>query len=188
MAAYAEQEIINGCRKKDRVYEEHLYKQYYGMFLAICMRYAKDIQNAKQLLNDGFLKIFMSIGSFRGEGSFEGWMKRIMVNTCLEYVRSGDFKKSGQTVHKDVMDEKEDMVVYNDAVAKIDAHELVTMIQALPPVSRTVFNLYAFEGYSHIEIATLLNITVGTSSWHVHNARTVLRQKIMTKNKLYERR
>lgn len=186
MAAYAEQEIINGCLKKDRKYEEHLYKQYYGMFLAICMRYAKDVQNAKQLLNDGFVKIFMSIGSFRSEGSFEGWMKRIMVNTCLEYVRSGDFKKSSQTVHKDVMDDKDDMVVYNEAIAKIDSHELIMMIQALPPVSRTVFNLFVFDGYSHNEIATLLNITTGTSSWHMHNARTILQQKIMIKDKQYE--
>ncbi|MBS1689463.1 MAG: sigma-70 family RNA polymerase sigma factor, partial [Bacteroidetes bacterium] len=114
MAVYAEQEIINGCLKKDRVYEEHLYKQYYSMFLAICMRYAKDIQNAKQLLNDGFVRIFMSIGTFRNEGSFEGWMRRIMVNTCLEYIKSSDFKKNSQVIHKEEIDEGQSMVVYNE--------------------------------------------------------------------------
>ncbi|HXS37843.1 MAG TPA: sigma-70 family RNA polymerase sigma factor [Flavipsychrobacter sp.] len=186
MAVYAEQEIIKGCLRKDRVYEEHLYKQYYSMFLAICMRYAKDVQNAKQLLNDGFVKIFMSIGSFRNEGSFEGWMRKIIVNTCLEYLKSSDFKKNSQTVHTDVIDEKESMVVYNEAQKNIDAHELIAMLQALPPVTRVVFNLFAFEGYNHNEIAAMLNISIGTSSWHVHNARSILQRKIMVKNKLYE--
>lgn len=186
MAAYAEQEIINGCLKKDSVYEEHLYKQYYSMFLGICMRYAKDIQNAKQLLNDGFVKIFMSIGSFRNEGSFEGWMRKIIVNTCLEYIKSKDFKKNSLVVHKDIVDDEADMVVYNEAQKNIDAHELITILQGLPPVTRVVFNLFAFEGYSHIEIAALLNISTGTSSWHVHNARSILKKKITIKNRQYE--
>jgi len=186
MAVYAEQEIITGCLKKDRVYEEHLYKQYYSMFLAICMRYAKDIQNAKQLLNDGFVRIFMSMGSFRNEGSFEGWMRKIMVNTCLEYIKSSDFKKNSQVVHKDIIDEDQSSVVYNEAQKNMDAHELIAMLQCLPPVTRAVFNLFAFEGYSHNEIAALLNISISTSSWHVHHARSILQPKIMTKNRLYE--
>jgi len=186
MAVYAEQEIIKGCLKKDRVYEEYLYKQYYSMFLSICMRYAKDIQNAKQLLNDGFVKIFMSIGSFRNEGSFEGWMRKIIVNTCLEYIKSKDFKKNSLTVHTDVIDNEEGMVVYNEAQKKIDAHELIALLQGLPPVTRVVFNLFAFEGYNHNEIAALLSISIGTSSWHVHNARNILKGKIMIKNKQYE--
>jgi RNA polymerase sigma factor (sigma-70 family) len=184
MAVYAEQEIINGCLKKDRIYEEHLYKQYYSMFLAICMRYAKDNQNAKQLLNDGFVKIFMSIGRFRNEGSFEGWMRKIIVNTCLEYIKSSDFKKNSQVVYKEAI-EAEHTVVYNEAPQNLDAHELITVLQCLPPVTRVVFNLFAFEGYSHNEIAALLKISINTSSWHVHNARSILQRKITTKNKLH---
>jgi RNA polymerase sigma factor (sigma-70 family) len=186
MAVYTEQEVINGCLRKDRVYEEYLYKQYYGIFLAICMRYAKDMHYAKQLLNDGFVKIFMSIGSFRNEGSFEGWMKRIIVNTCLKYLSSSDFKKNSQVLHKDVVEEKGNMVVYNEAMQSIDAQDILALLQTLPPVTRVIFNLFAFDGYSHKEIAGMLNITIGTSSWHVHNARSILQQKIMVKNKLYE--
>ena len=166
MAGYAEEEIIKGCLKKDRIYEEHLYEQYYSMFLSICMRYAKDIQNAKQLLNDGFVKIFMSIGSFRNDGSFEGWMRKIIVNTCLEYIKSRDFKKNSQVVHRGMIDDEEGMVVYNEAQKNIDAYELITILQGLPPVTRVVFNLFAFEGYNHTEIAALLNISVGKNSPH----------------------
>lgn len=186
MAVYTEQEVINGCLKKDKVYEEYLYKQYYSIFLAICMRYAKDMQYAKQLLNDGFVKIFMSIGSFRNEGSFEGWMKKIMVNTCLKYVNSNDFKKNNLVVHKEVIDERENMVVYNEAMGNIDANDILALIQSLPPVTRVVFNLFAFDGFNHNEIAALLNISVGTSSWHVHHARSILQKKIMIKKRLYE--
>lgn len=186
MAAYAEEEIINGCLRKDKVYEEHLYKQYYSMFLAICMRYAKDIRNARQLLNDGFVKIFMSMSSFRREGSFEGWMRKIIVNTCLEYIKSSEFKKNSRTVHTDVIEQEEHKVVYNEALKNMEAHELIAMLQCLPPVTRVVFNLFAFEGYSHNEIAALLHISVGTSSWHVHHARSILQRKIIAKNKLYE--
>ena len=186
MAVYAEQEIINGCLKKDRLYEEHLYEKYYSMFLGVCMRYAKDNQNAKQLLNDGFVKIFMSIGSFRNEGSFEGWMRKIMVNTCLEYIKSSAFRKNSLIVHTDMTTEMETLAVYNEALRNIDALDLVAMLQLLPPVTRVVFNLFAFEGYNHNEIASLLNISIGTSSWHVHNARSILQRKITIKNKVYE--
>ena len=79
MPVYTEQELIVGCRQKDRQYQEQLYKQYYSMFLLVCARYAKDMQDAEQLLNDGFLKVFTHIGSFKDKGSFEGWMRRIMV-------------------------------------------------------------------------------------------------------------
>jgi len=188
MAEYAEQEIIEGCLKKDRIYEEYLYKRYYGMFLTICMRYAKDVQNAKQLLNDGFVRIFMSISKFRGEGSFEGWMRKIMVNTCLEYLKSSEFKKAAQTIHKEVMEEKDGLVAYNDAVSNIDANELIAMLQSLPTVTRTVFNLFAFEGYTHNEIAALLKMSTGTSHWHVHHARSILQQLIMKRNEWYERK
>ncbi len=188
MAEYAEQEIIEGCLKKDRIYEEYLYKKYYNMFLAICMRYAKDVQNAKQLLNDGFVRIFMSVSKFRNEGSFEGWMRKIMVNTCLEYLKSGEFKKAAQTIHKDVMEEKEGTVILNEAVSNMNANELIAMLQALPPVTRTVFNLFAFEGYTHNEIAALLKMSTGTSHWHVHHARSVLQQLIMKGNEMYERK
>lgn len=186
METYTEQEVIDGCRRKDRTYEEYLYKKYYGRFLGICMRYAKDPQYARNLLNDGFVKIFMSVKDFRNEGSFEGWMKRIIINTCLKYVNSTSFKTNRQMLRNDVTEEKESMVVYNEALEHIDANEVLALLQQLPPVTRAVFNLFAFDGYSHQEIAEMLHMSVGTSSWHVHNARKILQQKIMAKNSVYE--
>lgn len=186
MAEYSEKEIIKGCLKKDRIYEEYLYKKYYSIFLAVCARYGRDMQDAKQLLNDGFVRIFMSIASYRNAGSFEGWMRKIMVNTCLEYLKSSYFKKGTVTMHEGAMEDSKTVAVYNDAVSRMDYKELIGLLQALPPVTRTVFNLFVFEEHSHNEIATLLNISTGTSHWHVHHARKTLQNMIKTRNKLYE--
>ena len=87
MPACSEEEIIAGCRKKDRAMQELLYRTYYSTFLKVCARYAKSMQDAEQLLNDGFLKVFTQVDNFRNTGSFGGWMQRIMVNTCLDYYR-----------------------------------------------------------------------------------------------------
>jgi RNA polymerase sigma-70 factor (ECF subfamily) len=108
-------------------------------------------------------------------------MRRIIINTCLEYVKSSEFKKNSQTIHKDFMEDEKHMVVYNEVQKNIDAHELVAMLQWLPPVTRAVFNLFAFEGYNHNEIAALLGISINTSAWHVHNARSILQKKIILK-------
>ena len=101
MPAYSEQEIIAGCRDQNRTLQEHLYKIYYSMFLKVCARYAKDMMDAEQLLNDGFLKIFNNISKFGNAGSFEGWMRRIMVNTCLDYLRSKYMKEEGAVASAD---------------------------------------------------------------------------------------
>ena len=93
MPSYSEEEIIAGCRQKNRALQEHLYKSYYSMFLKVCARYAKSMEDAEQLLNDGFLKVFTQIDKFNNTGSFGGWMQRIMVNTCLDYLRSTSLKE-----------------------------------------------------------------------------------------------
>src|SRR6202008_2872849 len=93
MPAYSEEEIIAGCRQKNRTFQEHLYKMYYSMFLKVCARYAKSMQDAEQLLNDGFLKVFSQVDHFKNTGSFPGWMQRIMINTCLDYLRSTSLKQ-----------------------------------------------------------------------------------------------
>lgn len=188
MAEHAEQEIINGCLRQDRVYEEYLYKKYYSIFLTVCMRYAKDLQTAKQLLNDGFVKIFLSMKTFRNEGSFEGWMRKIMVNTCLEYLKSKEFKRNAQTIHVDITEDKTTITVDNNAISNLSANELIGMLQLLPPVTRTVFNLFVFESFNHKEIGALLDISDGTSHWHVHHARSVLQKMIKMRDKQYEQK
>lgn len=186
MLKYSEQDIINGCRNNDPACQEYLYKQYYSLFLKVCARYAKSMEDAEQLLNDGFFKIFSNIKTYKEAGSFEGWMKRIMVNTCLDYLKSKYVKTA---IHTDVNTDRlpESKVwVDNSGLNNIEFKELVSTIQSLPPMTRTVFNLFVFDDFSHKQIAVLLNISVGTSYWHVNQARILLQKKIASnKNPIY---
>jgi len=178
MPAYSEQEIIAGCRDKNRTIQEHLYKIYYSMFLKVCARYAKDMEDAEQLLNDGFLKIFNNVSKFASQGSFEGWMRRIMVNTCLDYLRTKDLKQAMIMHVKSVPPEDTVISVSNSGLENMEFKELVSVIQSLPVMTRTVFNLFVFEGYNHAEIAGQFKISEKTSQWHVHQARSLLQQKL----------
>ncbi|MEI8278556.1 MAG: sigma-70 family RNA polymerase sigma factor [Bacteroidota bacterium] len=178
MPAYSEQEIIAGCRSKNRAFQEHLYKTYYSMFLKVCARYAKDMEDAEQLLNDGFMKIFVHIEKFSNQGSFEGWMRRIMVNTCLDYLRSSYVKEAKLMQAKGVPAEESPIAINSDVLESIEFKELVKVIQLLPVMTRTVFNLYVFDGYTHAQVADLVHISEKTSQWHVHHARTLLQKKL----------
>jgi len=191
MPPYSEQEIIKGCQDNDRVYQEFLYKNYYSLFMKMCARYAKNLEDAEQLLNDSFLRIFNNVHSFRQAGSFEGWMKRIVVNTCLDYLKSKQLKNSLQVNYAATMTEDTNLSFSTQALHQLEFKELLNMIQTLPPVSKTVFNLYVFDGFSHKEIGSMLEITESTSSWHLHHARTQLQKKIKTATadqKLYEQK
>ncbi len=179
MPAYSVEEIITGCRKKNRAIQEHLYKIYYSMFLKICARYARNMQDAEQLLNDGFMKIFQSADQFKNSGSFEGWMRKIMVNTCLDHLRNNGLQQEKAVQRNSIPAEESGLSVSNYGMERMEFKELVCHIQALPTMTRTVFNLYVFEGLSHREIATQLDISDGTSHWHLHQARSVLQKRIM---------
>lgn len=178
MPAYSEEEIIAGCRKKNRAVQEHLYKVYYSTFLKVCARYAKSMQDAEQLLNDGFLKVFTQIDNFRNIGSFGGWMQRIMINTCLDYLRSTSLKEEMNMHIKSIPAEESNISVSNEGLENIEFKELLAVIQSLPSMTRTVFNLFVFDGFNHKEISSQLDISEGTSHWHVHQARSILQKKI----------
>jgi RNA polymerase sigma factor (sigma-70 family) len=179
MPAYSEQEIIAGCRQKDRAIQEHLYKTYYSVFLKVCARYAKDMQDAEQLLNDGFLKVFTQIDNFKNTGSFEGWIRRIVINTCLDYLRSSSLKEEMVMHVKAIPAKESNLAVSNEGIDRIEFKDMVKMIQSLPAMTRTVFNLSVFDGFNHKEISTQLSISEGTSHWHLHQARNLLQKKIM---------
>jgi RNA polymerase sigma-70 factor (ECF subfamily) len=182
MPEYNEQDIITGCRKKNRAIQEHLYKINYSLFLKVCARYAKNMMDAEQLLNDGFLKIFTQIDKYANTGSFEGWMKKVMVNTCLDYLRS-TYLKEEMTIHVHaIQPEETQLSVTNEGMESLEFRELVATIQTLPAMTRTVFNLFVFEGFNHKEISEQLDISEVTSHWHVHQARNVLQKKIMQVN------
>ena len=188
MPEFSELEIIEGCCAGKRTYQEFLYRQYHTEFLKVCLRYAQDFQDAEQLLQDGFLKIFHNIQHFERKGSFEGWMRRIMVNTCLDHLRSKAFRDQQQLSFISDIPEFSGHQCDASVLQKIAFDNLVAIIQNLPPTSKAVFNLFVFEGYSHKEIAKELNISEGTSQWHVNNARKNLQQKIMEQNKQSEER
>ncbi len=182
MPAYSEQEIIAGCRQRSRAIQEYLYRVYYSIFLKVCSRYAKDMQDAEQLLNDGFLKVFTQIDKFNNSGSFEGWMRRIVVNTCLDYLRSTALKEEMAMHVRAVPAEESDLSVTNLGMESIEFKEMVQMIQSLPAMTRTVFNLFVFDGYNHKEISSQLDISEGTSHWHLHQARGLLQKKIIKRD------
>jgi len=151
---------------------------YYSTFLKVCARYAKSMQDAEQLLNDGFLKIFTQAEQYKNTGSFGGWMQRIMVNTCLDYLRGTSLKEEMHMHSNSIPAEESNISVNNDAIESMDFRELVKIIQSLPAMTRTVFNLFVFDGYNHKEISEQLTISEGTSSWHVHQARNMLQKRI----------
>ena len=149
------------------------------MYLKVCARYAKNMEDAEQLLNDGFLKVFTQIDFFKNAGSFAGWMQRIMVNTCLDYLRSTSLKEEMAMHVNSIPAEESNIAVGNEAIEHMEFRELVNVIQSLPAMTRTVFNLFVFDGYNHKEIAQQLEISEGTSHWHVHQARNTLQKKII---------
>jgi RNA polymerase sigma factor (sigma-70 family) len=177
-----EQQIIEGCKNGRREIQEHLYRMYYSTFLKICARYARDMMDAEQLLNDGFMKIFAQVGQYKGEGSFEGWMKRVMINTCLDYLKS-KYLRSSTMIHANsetLLDHEVDQG--SGVLSSLAFRDLVQLIQSLPVMTRTVFNMHVFEAYPHKQIAAQLQISEGTSQWHLHQARAMLQQKIKTMN------
>jgi len=180
MPAPNEQELINGCRNKDRYWQEQLHRTYYGRLMRICARYARNMEDAEQLLQDGFLRIFSKIDSYEHKGSFEGWMKQIIVNICLDFLKTKTGKAMADLeIDHHLTDTLPGTIVQN-GLEQLAFKDLLRIIQQLPDMNRTVFNLFVFEGYSHKEIASLLGTTESSSSWHVYQARKLLQESILT--------
>jgi RNA polymerase sigma factor (sigma-70 family) len=165
--------IIQGCLKGDRSAQRHLYDTYSGKFLAICIRYLKDREHAEDVMIEGFTKIFEKLPQFQNKGSFEGWMKRIIVTQALMTLRSNRHLTMEVNMEND-----SDFKDHNYELNHLETEELMDMVKSLPVGYRTVFNLYAIEGYSHKEIAELLGINESTSKSQLNRARNVLKEKI----------
>lgn len=174
----SEQQLIEGCQRGDRRAQKELYELYSRKMMGVCLRYVNDRETARDLLQDGFVKIFTSIGSFSGIGSFEGWMRKIFVNCALEYLRKSDVLREAT----DLDNTAELVNADSSAISDISAAELMNMVKELPAGFRTVFNLFAIEGYSHKEIAEMLDITDSTSRSQYTRAKQLLKKKI---NSLY---
>ncbi|MCC8019344.1 MAG: sigma-70 family RNA polymerase sigma factor [Rikenellaceae bacterium] len=169
-----EKEIIEGCRRGDPLSQRELYMRFSSLMYGVCLRYVKDRSLAEDIMHDGFITIFTKIGEFRGEGSFEGWCRRIFVNTALGHLR----KKNALDESDNIDDIRWLEGGGTDAVEKMSGDELLEVIDHLPQGYRTILNLYAVEGYSHKEIGEMLGISENTSRSQYFRARGKLMEII----------
>ena len=166
-------ELIDGCKKRDRHAQRFLFEHYSGRMLALCCRYVKDRMDGEDVMVVAFTKVFDRIGQFKGEGSFEGWIRRIMVNESLTYLR----KNKSMYLETDI-EAAEREPDYDKLGGELEAEDLRKLIADLPTGYRIVFNLYAIDGYSHQEIATQLGVSENTSKSQLSRARALLQKKL----------
>jgi RNA polymerase sigma factor (sigma-70 family) len=165
-----EAQLIEACLRNDRNAQRKLYNAYAGRMLVVCMRYVQNQAEAEDILQEGFIKVFQNLDKFRAESTLGSWIKRIVINTAINQIRS---QKHFQDM--DDVQEYENQVSDNQSgIETIHFQELIEMIQKLPKGCRTVFNLFAVEGYKHHEIAQMLNITEGTSKSQYSRAKAIL--------------
>jgi RNA polymerase sigma-70 factor (ECF subfamily) len=175
--------LIQGCKRKDRESQRLLYQHYYSYALCICIRYSRNVAEAKEVVNDGFMKVFGKIDQYNSEAPFKGWIRKIMINTSIDQYRR-ELKHQNQVPEEVARHE----FIEPSVVDNISHEELVGLVQRLSPAYRTVFNLYVIDGYTHEEIAKLLKISSGTSKSNLLKARENLRRMLEVMNKVsYEK-
>ena len=179
MPNYSEEELIKGCIENNRKHQEALYRRFFEPMMRMCMRYTKDREVALEIINSGFLKVFVKLHTFQFKGSLEGWIRRIVFHTLSDH-----FKKKKNSVHFLEIEER-DQPLDAEVYEKLYLEDIIQLTEKLPEASRRVFIKYAIEGYTHVEIAKELNISQGTSKWHLSNARDKLK-KLIKRN--YKRR
>ncbi|WP_081208910.1 RNA polymerase sigma factor [Salegentibacter sediminis] len=170
--------LIKRAAKNDKEAQRQLYEAHAGKMLSVCRQYIKDLQQAEEVMLNGFLKVFLHLKSFKSEGSFEGWIRKIMVRECISFLRS---KKDFQFLE----DEFSQPEIAETVSSALSAEEIQTLIDELPAGYRMVFVMYAIEGYKHFEIAELLKITEGTSKSQLFKARKILQEKLIAQNAAY---
>jgi RNA polymerase sigma factor (sigma-70 family) len=182
--------IIDGCIAGERRSQQRVYELFYGKMMAVCLRYTKNHDQAKDILQDGFIKVFRSMEKFNREGSFEGWIRRIMVNTAIDYFRRaknaylllGEERSIEDFGDQDEEDTMEDEAA--EEVIDLKPADVINAMQKLTPAYRTVFNLYVFEEMTHKEIAEMLGINIGTSKSNLAKAKHNLKKLLKKEHKL----
>jgi len=168
-----ESDIIEGCILGNPRMQRILYEKFSAKMYALCIRYADNVDDAQDILQDGFVKVFGNIGKFKGSGSFEGWIRRIMVNTAIEHFRKKNILQAiDEKTENQLADE------HSNIFNLLETKELLEIIKSMPAGYRTVFNLYAVEGYTHKEIAAMMNLNEGTSKSQYARAKSWLQEKI----------
>lgn len=174
-----EEELIKGCIKNERLAQKRLYERFYGKMFGVCMRYSSHREQATEIMNLAFFKVFKTMQSFAEKGgNLEAWIYRIMVNTAIDYLRA-EVRHQHSDIEKTVYVEDT-----SDVVSDLSAEDIMRMVNKLTPAYRTVFNLYVVEGYNHKEIGDMLGISEGTSKSNLAKARAKLQDMIIEQNKV----
>jgi RNA polymerase sigma factor (sigma-70 family) len=182
-------QLVNGCIKSDRGSQRRLYEMFYGKMMGVCLRYANDSNQAKDILQDGFIKVFRNLERYNFNGSFEGWVRRIMVNTAIDHFRRNRSSNVLLMPDEQTMERFEDDVEENDfeinpsEEPEFTMQDVIEAMQQLSPAYRAVFNLFVMENKSHLEIAEELSISVGTSKSNFSKAKLNIRKILLSKTK-----
>jgi len=168
------EDIIEGCKQQDEQSQEQLYRVCYADMMKLCIRYATDLQNAAAMYNDAMLKIFNTIRQYEGRGNFMGWIRRIVINTCIDHCR-----RQTNFIQCPVDEMPDNTVSINpDIYDRLSANDVINLLHELPRNTALVFNLFVLEGFKHDEIGQMLGISTGTSKWHLNEARRLLKSKL----------
>lgn len=171
----SEIDLISGCKEGNRRMQEELYRRLSPRMFAVCLRYAGNSEEAEDILQEGFIKVFKKLDSFRSEGSFEGWVRRIFVNTAIEHFRRKRYLSPVTEKEENTIEAK-----FTSVLDELAEKDILALVQELSPGYRTVFNMYVVEGYTHKEIADMLGISEGTSKSQLSRAKVILQDMVRT--------
>jgi len=174
-----EEQLIDGCKARNPLSQRHLYEKYSRKMMGVCMRYTNNRDEAEDVLQDGFVKVFEKISSFQSQGSFEGWLRRIFVNTALDNIR----KNKEHNLLADIDQVGYSLDAGTNVESDLNAEELLTILNKIPAGYKVVFNMFVIEGYSHKEIADELGVSESTSKTQFLRAKAYL-MKVMQKQKM----
>jgi RNA polymerase sigma-70 factor (ECF subfamily) len=172
---FSESDLIEGCLRGDRKIQEALYQRYAPKMYGVCLRYAGNATEAEDILQEGFIKVFNKMGSYRGDGSFEGWIRRIFVNTAIEHFRKKTYLQPITEMEENSVEGK-----YLSVLDNLAEKDIIQLVQQLSPGYRAVFNMYVIEGYTHKQIAEAMGISEGTSKSQLSRAKQILQDLVKT--------
>ncbi|MFD2161238.1 RNA polymerase sigma factor [Paradesertivirga mongoliensis] len=167
------QQIISGCKSRDRKSQKDLYRQYFGFSIKICLRYAEHREEAVEIVNDGFMRVFTNIGKYDNTRPFNSWLSTIMINTSIDY-----YRKRIRRTKMEELNSSHELEEREHILSRINYDDLIKLVQKLSTTYRTVFNLFVIDGYTHEEIAAMLSISVGTSKSNLFKARHRLKEML----------
>jgi RNA polymerase sigma factor (sigma-70 family) len=175
---YTTEEIIKGCTENNRKFQEILYRMYFDKMYAMCSRYTNDEEETLSILNNGFLKVFQNIQTFEFKGSFEGWIRRIVYHSMVEFMR-----KRSRYLQFIILDAPVSSNGHSpEVLSSLYREDILSLMVHVPKASAKVFELYAIEGYNHREIGEMLGMSENTSKWHLANARNYLKKQLDKKH------